>query len=153
MEPAAKRATQFHKLIATPPDDQKQFDTGDEYQKLARYISNYREGRQKSVASISSDDDAVKKTDVFSYLRRPRRGSRCFATLFSISHDGSGAPGLSPRNIVERSKTLPARDDECFITEYDAAKWPGKTWIYLLWWWSFMEYELKWERRGRRVAI
>ncbi|KAI4257766.1 MAG: hypothetical protein L6R42_005471, partial [Xanthoria sp. 1 TBL-2021] len=41
--------------------DVNQFDTGDEYQNLVRYISNYREGRRKSVASISPDDDAVKK--------------------------------------------------------------------------------------------
>ncbi|KAI4153016.1 MAG: hypothetical protein LQ341_000599 [Variospora aurantia] len=46
--------------------DQKQFDMGDEYQKLARYISNHREGRRRSVASISPDDDAVKKPDVLS---------------------------------------------------------------------------------------
>lgn len=38
-----------------------QFDSGDEYQNLVRYISNYREGRRKSVASISPDDDIVKK--------------------------------------------------------------------------------------------
>ena len=43
-------------------DDQRdQLDTGDEYQNLVRYISTYREGRRKSVASISPDDEAVKK--------------------------------------------------------------------------------------------
>lgn len=78
MEPAAKEATQFVCFFSSsslpaphswwrsrahrdPPDDQTQFDTGDEYQNLVRYISNYREGRRKSVASISPDADAVKK--------------------------------------------------------------------------------------------
>ncbi|KAI4269515.1 MAG: hypothetical protein LQ337_007238 [Flavoplaca oasis] len=41
--------------------DVNQFDTGDEYQNLVRYISNYREGRRKSVASISPDDESYKK--------------------------------------------------------------------------------------------
>ncbi|KAL8674754.1 MAG: hypothetical protein Q9168_000838 [Polycauliona sp. 1 TL-2023] len=41
--------------------DVNQFDTGDEYQNLVRYISNYREGRRKSVASVAPDDEAVNK--------------------------------------------------------------------------------------------
>ncbi|KAL8653962.1 MAG: hypothetical protein Q9210_001789 [Variospora velana] len=65
IRPQVARPTQTL-LIATPPDDQNQFDKGDEYQKLARYISKYRESRRRSVASISPDDNAVKKPDVLS---------------------------------------------------------------------------------------
>ncbi|KAL9615489.1 MAG: hypothetical protein Q9167_000002 [Letrouitia subvulpina] len=42
-------------------DQRDQFESGDEYQNLVRFISTYREGRRKSVASISPDDEAVKK--------------------------------------------------------------------------------------------
>lgn len=50
-----------HHSQLTRSDDVNQFDTGDEYQNLVRYISNYREGRRKSVASISPDDESYKK--------------------------------------------------------------------------------------------
>lgn len=58
---SASHSCEWSRAQCRSLDDQNQFDTGDEYQNLVRYISNYREGRRKSVASISPDDDAVKK--------------------------------------------------------------------------------------------